>query len=240
MLDGSAYIFRPGCAVSWQCALPAGGSGAARAGRPGTRKIPYKRVTLRYWKVSNRIQMKRNEELRIYRLICSVGDFRQALSAADFLLEHDNDETYGTAELRRFKCYETALIAAYARPFSESKNGVPKLSIKMCDVLLDEEESELHSLLLRLRNKVFAHSDFEMMRFRSNVLDLSSIVGTEHKSVFFQFDEHPLLEELEPYSVTELIRKLLHGLYEKLHSIAQEDIQRVLLSRNEDARPFKE
>jgi hypothetical protein len=52
----------------------------------------------------------------------TVQDFQQALSAATFLLEEvDHSTKYPLAEIRRFRCYETAMVIAYARPFSKRK-----------------------------------------------------------------------------------------------------------------------
>jgi hypothetical protein len=42
-------------------------------------------------------------------------------------------------ELRRFRCYETAMVTAYTRPFSQSKGMVPKLSLEMTGVQLGAE-----------------------------------------------------------------------------------------------------
>jgi len=43
--------------------------------------------------------------------------------------------------------------------FSQSKGEIPQLSLKMTGAELTEEQTKLHEELLRLRNKVFAHSD---------------------------------------------------------------------------------
>lgn len=61
----------------------------------------------------------------------SIQDFQIARSAATFLLEDiDEDARYPLAEMRRFKCYETTMVIAYARPFSMAKGEVGPLSPK--------------------------------------------------------------------------------------------------------------
>jgi hypothetical protein len=44
-----------------------------------------------------------------------LNDLQQALSAREFLYECDETQTYSKIELRRFRCYETTLVVAYAR-----------------------------------------------------------------------------------------------------------------------------
>jgi hypothetical protein len=73
------------------------------------------------------------------RLLYSLGDFQLALSACEFLSECDADKKYSKIELRRFRCYETAMVTAYTRPFSQSKGMVPKLSLEMTGVQLGAE-----------------------------------------------------------------------------------------------------
>jgi hypothetical protein len=68
---------------------------------------------------------------KLKRLLISVRDFQEALSAATFLLEEvDQSAKYSLAEIRRFRCYETAMVIAYARPFSMAKGEVGPLKPK--------------------------------------------------------------------------------------------------------------
>jgi len=56
---------------------------------------------------------------QLTRLMMSAVDFRYASSTATFLCEEvDWSETYGTEEIRQFKCYETTVVVAYARSFT--------------------------------------------------------------------------------------------------------------------------
>lgn len=101
---------------------------------------------------------------RRLRMLYSIKDIQLALSAATFLDECDPEQGVTKIELRRFKCYETTAIISYARPFSESRGAMPKLSLKMIDVKLDSVGSHLHDEVIELRNKAIAHSDAELMR----------------------------------------------------------------------------
>jgi hypothetical protein len=106
-------------------------------------------------------------ENQVIRLIQSINDFSVSNSALIFLSEVESDKTYSKADLRRFRCFETTAIIAYARPFSEARGRVPKLTMNLLGIKLDQEKSTLHSRLIALRNKSFAHSDADMMRFVS-------------------------------------------------------------------------
>lgn len=105
-----------------------------------------------------------NIHKRRVRLLYSMKDIQLAISAADFLQECDPDAKISKVDLRRYKCYETTAIISYARPFSESRGGFPKLSLRMINVQLDDQLKALHQRILELRNQVIAHSDADMMR----------------------------------------------------------------------------
>ncbi len=69
-----------------------------------------------------------SQEQRRLRLLYSIHDLELALSAIVFLGECDPDERYDRAAIRRFRCYETAAIVAYARRVLSIGGGhaVPK------------------------------------------------------------------------------------------------------------------
>jgi hypothetical protein len=70
--------------------------------------------------------MKQHAARRRRRLLYSLNDLQQALSACSFLYECDDEGIYSKAELRRFRCYETTLVVAYGRAFSQSlAGGIP-------------------------------------------------------------------------------------------------------------------
>lgn len=163
-----------------------------------------------------------HERKQSVRMLYSLRDFEIALSAADFLTEAAEDKLYTHVDLRRFKCYETTAIVAYARPFSEDRNGFPKLSLKMCNVSLSDQERRLHDKILATRNTIMAHSDAEFMRFNSMVGDVSGNQDGTLNVVRVIFDEglvfHKYFEQL---ALIYLIRKVSAGLYKKIHGQAQ-------------------
>ena len=85
-------------------------------------------------------KVKQHAERRRRRLLYSLNDLQQALSACSFLYECDEQGTYSKSELRRFRCYETTLVVAYGRPFSQPlAGGIPPLSTKMIGLKLSPE-----------------------------------------------------------------------------------------------------
>lgn len=107
------------------------------------------------------VAMANMREQRL-RLMMSALDFRQALSAATFLLEEcDWSRRYATDHLRRFRCYETTMVVAYGRPFAHARGHTAPFRWKLIkpDFQLEPAEAVLHEKLLDCRNKLHAHSD---------------------------------------------------------------------------------
>lgn len=102
-------------------------------------------------------------EVQHYRLMMSALDFRHALSAATFLMEYvDWESGQCTQEdRRRYKCYETSMDVSYGRPFSTARGKVAPLSWKQLgkDFAISAEENGLHEMLIKARNRTYAHSD---------------------------------------------------------------------------------
>jgi len=160
-------------------------------------------------------------ERRRIRLLYSLGDLQLALSACAFLMECDPDSRYSKVEMRRFRCFETALIIAYARPFSQSDGGVPPLTLKMANVNLSEEEMTLHRRLIRMRNKVIAHSDRELMRMTTKSHRFPIRKGKNLVLVETVFDEGiTLLGELL-LDTNSLLHRLYQEIFKTLHDEAQ-------------------
>lgn len=55
------------------------------------------------------------------RLVHSLGDLQQCLSALAWINELEPDEEMSRIELRRYRCLEDAAVVAYWRPFSRSQ-----------------------------------------------------------------------------------------------------------------------
>lgn len=111
---------------------------------------------------SEKLTAEEREARNLSRLVLSSIDFRHALSAATFLMEEDRHQpNFGNEIRRRLKCYETAMVVAYARPFSTSrgKAGPFRWSLLSREFSLTDEEQALHDLLLQARNGLYAHSD---------------------------------------------------------------------------------
>jgi hypothetical protein len=157
------------------------------------------------------------------RLLYSLGDFQLALSAAPFLAECDPGEKYSKVELRRFRCYETTIIMAYTRPFSESKGEIPRSSFKVANVQPNAEQKQLHRRLMNLRNKVIAHSDVEMMRIRSQAYPRAFENGFEFVWLQAVFDEGLTFVGQERVALSELLHFIFDAVYTKLLKDAQKD-----------------
>ncbi|MGM4927663.1 hypothetical protein [Tardiphaga sp. 619_E2_N8_5] len=128
--------------------------------------------------------------LRRQRLLYSLNDLQQALSASAFLHELDEGEKYSKVDLRRFRCFETTLVIAYTRPFSQSKGRFPPLTMKMIDFKPTPENLALHDQLMLMRNQIMAHSDAEMMRMTIAPFDIPFDDGTPPINLFQAvFDE---------------------------------------------------
>jgi len=111
-------------------------------------------------------------EARRRRLLYSLNDLQQALSACEFLYECEETNTYSKMERRRLRCYETMLVVAYARPFTQSRGAAAPLSMKMVGLKLSNDRQALHDRLMDMRNKIMAHSDSEMMRMTTQPFDV--------------------------------------------------------------------
>ena len=160
-----------------------------------------------------------NTQNRRLRMLYSMKDIQLALSAADFLQECDPDEPIGKVQLRRYKCFETTAIVSYARPFSDSKGGIPRLSMKMIGVRLDDDQRALHEEVIELRNKAFAHSDSELMRMvvKLGAIDIGN--GETMPHVQTAFDEGL---DFVGNRVSRLLQ-LFHVVFEGLYITLMED-----------------
>lgn len=164
-----------------------------------------------------------NNHYRRIRLLYSMKDIQLALSAADFLQECDPEARISKAELRRYKCYETTAIVSYARPFSESRGRVPKLSLKMIGVKLNEESKALHDQVLDLRNRVIAHSDSEMMRMAVRFHELDIGDGKKMPYIRPAFDEGL---DFVGFSPVQDLLNLFHTVFEGLYLTIMEEARK--------------
>ncbi len=161
-----------------------------------------------------------NHDSNRLRLLYSLGDFEQALSAAEFLGECNEDKKYSRIELRRFRCFETTMIVSYLRPFSTSKGRIPSFNFDMIEMVLNTEQQELHDEIRKLRNKVFAHSDKEMMAMEASTFP----IGDEKDSPQFpyvRFDEGVRFLGPRRLEVIALFREIISRIAKSMYREAQ-------------------
>jgi len=162
---------------------------------------------------------------QLHRLIYSVWDFQQALSALTFLLDEcDFDAKYSRVELRRFRCYESSLIISFARPFEPSRRQTV-VGLRAIGVHLDAEETKLKEAMLGLRRKVVAHSDEELMHYRASTLQ--PFDDAPIALPLLQYVESLYLEPAQCRSLEALLHKLINGISKALFSLAQSHPERL-------------
>jgi hypothetical protein len=161
-------------------------------------------------------------EARRRRLLYSLNDLQQALSACEFLYGCEETNTYSKIERRRFRCYETMLVVAYVRPFTQSRDAAAPLSTKMVGLNLSNDRQALHDRLMDMRNKIMAHSDSEMMRMTTQPFDAPMKDG-EPPMYLIQtvFDEGVSLLGALLIETNELLREVYQAVYGTLHKKLQ-------------------
>lgn len=161
---------------------------------------------------------------RRQRLLYSLNDLQQALSACAFLSELDENEKYSRVDLRRFRCFETTLVISYTRPFSQSKGGVPPLTMKMVDLKLTPERQALHESLMQMRNQIVAHSDAEMMRMTIASFDIPFDDDSTPTNLFQAvFDEDVTLIGSFLVETDALLHEVYSAVFRTLFKEAQRD-----------------
>lgn len=156
---------------------------------------------------------------KLNRLMLSGRDFQQALSAATFLIE-ESDEARGLAGLRRLRCFETNMVVSYARPFSQAYGDVRPLKLSDLDLEMKKGWQDMHERLVRLRNKLFAHSDADAVPMSVTVLN--AIMGDGRPDFPFvmpRFDEHLTFTDEEVWLIQDICRQALHATLEKTQTL---------------------
>jgi hypothetical protein len=132
---------------------------------------------------------EKSERATFIRMMYSLTDLQLALSAITFLSECERGKPISKVELRRYKCYETTALIAYTRPFVESRGG-SHLTFRMFNFSPSESQLAIHHEVMTLRNKLIAHSDFDIMRMVSRHFKIPMRAGEEEFVVFEAvFDE---------------------------------------------------
>ena len=160
-------------------------------------------------------------EQQLDRVIYSLWDFQQALSALTFLLEEcDYEEITNTVTLRKYKCYENTLIMALSRPFVKTR-GENTIGLRAIGVTLTTQERGLIDKAEDFRHKIIAHSTEEEMHFKSTTFDID-IDNFEFTFPHIQFDEGLCFTKTEVHELEALLRRLKNDVYRYLVTVARD------------------
>jgi len=178
---------------------------------------------------------------QLTRLFLTNRDFQLALSAVTFLLQDvDWDASYSVPDLRRFYCYEAAMVVSYVRPFTQSRGGARPFSWKDISVKLDDAEKALHERLVVDRNKLFAHSDADYVELRRVIFRMR--MPGRRKPLDFamvRFNEWVRLSTKECLTAQQLLHRALHAIIEKTQTIDLQDAGFRLIGGSGESKPIK-
>jgi hypothetical protein len=171
------------------------------------------------------------------RLAIGVADLQFSLSAITLLGEIEGAEKYNRVELRRFKAYETAFIMSDARAFTENRGGRDrKLSLRKIGTCLDGKQKRLHEKIIKLRNRIYAHSDTEFAMVRIDFMEMPLKSDPDFHLHHVQFDERlHFVKASEITETMEMISAITHALYCETRRVALEvrDDMPVVTNRSE-------
>lgn len=163
------------------------------------------------------------------RIIYSGWDFQQALSALTFLLEDcEFEKKYNVVDLRRFRCYETSMVISFSRPFKVGR-GRKELDLRELSFELTDEESNIKSKLIFLRDKLIGHSDEEEMEFSFGSYQVDNDDST--RMPIERFHEALHLTEEEFYRAERLLHRLIKSIANYKFKYAQSNPQTVSKKR---------
>lgn len=165
-----------------------------------------------------------NEDYELLkRLVICHADLQMALSAITFLGDIDPEEKYSKIDLRRFKCYETTFVVSYGRAFTKSAGGrFGQLPLGRIGVSLTKDEKKLHESIIKLRHKVYAHSDEAFAHVRLDIHRMD-IDGKQFLVPHMQFNEGLEFADLfKRIAAVELTRKIMDRLFHKVMELGAE------------------
>tara|TARA_R110000782_G_scaffold21904_1_gene58463 strand:+ start:170 stop:712 length:543 start_codon:yes stop_codon:yes gene_type:complete len=161
---------------------------------------------------------------QLRRSLASLADLNQAAVAISLLQsEVDWNRMYKTAELRKFRCYETTAIVAFSRPFATGRSGV-SLSLKALGVNLTEPQKALKKKVQTLRDKIVAHTDDDWMHYR---ISLHEFAGFHQPLPHYQADEGIRLSEAELREFDGMVNEILEGIRRLMFDMSRECPERV-------------
>ena len=146
------------------------------------------------------------------RLFASSHDFAQANFCARYLLKkgwHSKPwERRGTIYQQQ-TAFVTNTVIAYARPFVGSE-GWPGFPWRLTN--FDADQKEMHNKILRVRHRIFAHSDCENFKFRPVDMGSSQTTVERVPFVILSSDESERIKVMTEELIKSIDRKL-----EELH-----------------------
>jgi hypothetical protein len=144
-----------------------------------------KRATAALGKIVH-IELPAHHQKDYLRLWTSRTDLEKAREFAKHILKKRLHQGHVRTKGAYFQseAFATALIVSYARAFNEPKNWETKL---LSFVNATEEQLELHKLILKARNQLFAHSDLRNYKVTPGRLGFQRMETIESK--YFDFDQ---------------------------------------------------
>lgn len=156
---------------------------------------------------------------QLLRLIHSANDLQLSLSSFTWFFEEWNPELQFTElELRKLKCFESAMVIAFMRPFVQSRKGTV-LSRKAIGVSFTDEEASLFKKVKDLRNSFIAHADEDEMNFRIESFELDWVKGILVPNI--TYDDRLHFSEDELYEFQDLVRRLLYAISKTIWDLTQ-------------------
>ena len=158
---------------------------------------------------------------RLLRLMMSALDFRHSLSAATFLLEDcDWSKPQRIEELRRLKCFETTMVVAYGRPFTQARGHTAPFRWNQIKPGFQMEPSEatIHGKLINYRNKLHAHSDGDFTQIAPEIWRTRLPNGEDFDFLAVRRGENLVFTEHEAQVIHTFLWKVRHHIDDAIQS----------------------
>ncbi len=155
----------------------------------------------------------------LLRVIHSANDLQFSLSALTWFLEEwSPDDQFTRIQFRKLRCFESAMVIAFMRPFAPSRKGTV-LKRKTIGVSFSDEEASLFEKVEDVRNRFIAHADEDEMNFRVDQFELDSVKGISIPNITYDDGLHFSGDELRVFG--NLLRRLIHGISKTIWDLTQ-------------------
>ncbi|MBU4308027.1 MAG: hypothetical protein L6428_12910 [Candidatus Aminicenantes bacterium] len=155
----------------------------------------------------------------LHRLLISYLDFQQAWWIASYIIKHKFQEKTEKLQGKRryhikllWEALNCAMIISYCRPFSgndrNSTNRIPNLPERFLKILTNKEK-ELHSILMKERNTILAHSDSDAWELQTYFLEVN-------KNQKMLIPSHTYTRSPLTHKIVEQIRTMINKLMESV------------------------